>query len=358
MLKHNLLFDPVKRPEITKEIDFDRYVEIHKRQTGPTSAGFVESIKKQFYETGADVDVGSLDKIWGFVAPKIEQNNGLAEFIEDYDGAKSKYFFPWLINVFRSPATALEISYGAGPDLNGVWDENILSTDDPIVPFVYDDPAFVYNRERQLYVADLVASILEDHAERDRSVHTKVVDLGAGRMAWARRHGLVEYCYQYMYLGKADIYAFDKDKTINPRELFVRSLEDLGIKYEHDDFATQLQNPELRGADLIILGGVACYIPGETFFGKIVPAIYMLLGPGGTFFFDLQASTPCYRHSMDILDWNWQQISLPEDPAVIIASVEKARRSLWENGIKFSAEYAVDTYNKIPSAVMITMQKV
>lgn len=356
MLKHNLLFDPVKRPEITKEIDFDRYVEIHRRQTAPTAADFVENIKGQFYETGADVDKGTLDKIWGFVAPKIEQNDGLAEFINDYDGAKSKYFFPWLVNVFRSPATALEISYGAGPDLSGVWHENILGTDDPFVPFVYDDPAFVYNRERQLYVADLVVSVLEDHAERGRSINTKIVDFGAGRMAWARRHGLIEYCYQYMYLGKADIYAFDKDQTIKPEELFVRSLKELGIKYKYADFTSQLNNLDVRGADLIILGGVACYIPQETFFGKIVPAIYNLLKPGGVFFFDLQASTPCYRHSMDILDW--QEIILPEDPAIIIASVEKARKSLWGNGISFNAEYTVDTYNKIPSAVMITMQRV
>ena len=357
MLRHNLLFDPVKRPEVTKEIDFDRYVEIHKRQRAPTSAGFVDNIKKQFYETGAGVEVEKLDEIWKFMEPKIEQNNGLAEFIEDYNGAKSKYFFPWLINVFRSPATALEISYGAGPDLNGTWDESILDTEDPIVPFVYDDPAFVYNRERQLYIADLVTNIMEDRAERDRSVHPKIIDFGAGRMAWARRHGLIELCYHYMYLGGADIYAFDKDQSINPEDLFVRSLEELGIKYNNSaDFTTQLTNPELKNADLVILGGVACYIPSEIFFGKIVPAVYALLKPGGVFFFDLQTTTPCYRHSMDVL--GWQEINLPEDPTVVIDSVEKARKSLWNNGLKLSAEYVVDTYNKIPSAVMITMQKV
>lgn len=355
MLRHNLLFDPVKRPENTKEIEFDKYVEIHKNQTEPTSAGVVESIKRQFYEAGSEAEIGNLDKIWSFVGPKVKENNGLAEFIRDYRGAESQYFFPWLINVFRSPATALEISYGAGPNLDGVWDESILDTDDPIVPFVYDDPAFVYNRERQLFVADLVTNVMEDNAERNRSKRPKIVDFGAGRMAWARRHGLMELCYHYMYLGAADIYAFDRDQTIKPEKLFSRRLDELGIKYKYADFTSQLVNPDCRDADLIILGGVACYVPSETFYGKIVPAIHGLLNRGGVFFFDLQTSTPCYRHSMDILDW--QEINLPEDPAVVIDSVEKARRSLWENGIKFSAEYQVDTFNKIPSAVMVVMQK-
>ena len=356
MLRHNLLFDPVKRPEITKDREFDRYVEIHKNQTGPTSADAVESIKRQFYEAGAHASVENLDKIWGFVSPKVEENNGLAEFIRDYRGAESQYFFPWLINVFRSPATALEISYGAGPDLNGEWDEGILDTDDPIVPFVYDDPAFVYNRERQLYIADLAISVMEERAERDRSIRPKIVDYGAGRMAWMRRHGLLEMCYHYMYLGTSDIYAFDKDQTIKPEDLFIpRSLQDLGIKYKYGDFTSQLTNPDCRDADLIILGGVACYIPSDVFYGKIVPAIYGLLNEDGIFFFDLQTSTPCYRHSMDILDW--QNINLPEDPVVVIDSVEKARKHLWDHGIKFSAEYKIDTFNKIPSAVMITMQK-
>lgn len=358
MLRHNLLFDPVKRPEVTKEIDFDRYVEIHKAQTAPTNPDIVEAIKAQFYEVDPSAEKENLDKIWEFVEPKVKENNGLAEFIRDYDGAKSKYFFPWLVNVFRSPATALEISYGAGPNLNGVWKEDILGSNDPIVPFILDDPAFVYNRERQLYVADLVTTIMEDRAERDRSIHPKIIDFGAGRMAWMRRHGLIELCYHYMYLGSADIYAFDKDQTIKPEDLFARSLKELGIKYKYADFTSQLNNPDCRDADLIVLGGVACYIPPETFYGKIVPAIYMLLKPGGVFFFDLQASTPCYRHSMDILDWDWKEIALPTDPAAIIDGVEKARRSLWDKGVKFSAEYIVDTYNKFPSAVMVTMQKI
>lgn len=356
MLKHSLLFNPIKRLDDVKEIDFDRYVEIHKNQTFPTGAGVVESIKRQFYETGSKATTDNLDKIWKFVCPKIEQNQGLAEFIRDFDGAKSEYFFPWLVNVFHSPATALEISYGAGPDLDGNWNEGILATDDPFVPFIYDDPAFVYNRERQLTVADLVVSVIDDHSERDRATHCKVVDLGAGRMAWARRHGFIELCWHYMFLGNTDIYAFDKDTTIKPEELFTRSLEELGIRYKYGDFASQLQaNPDLRASDLIILAGVACYIPSETFFGKIVPAIYELLNDGGVFFFDLQTSTPCYRHSIDILDW--QEINLPQNPATVIDSVEKARRSLWESGIRFSAEYKIDTSNKIPSAVMITMQK-
>ena len=220
---------------------------------------------------------------------------------------------------------------------------------------MYDDPAFVYNRERQLFVADLVTNVFEDNAERNRTGRPKIIDFGAGRMAWARRHGLMELCYHYMYLGAADIYAFDRDQTIKPEKLFNHKLEELGIKYKYADFTSQLVNPDCRDADLIILGGVACYMPSEVFYGKIVPAIYGLLNRGGVFFFDLQTSTPCYRHSMDVLDW--QEINLPEDPTIVIDSVEKARRNLWDKGIKFSAEYQVDTFNKIPSAVMVAMQK-
>ena len=351
MLRYRYLFDPIetKRPKDTREFDFGKYVEIHKNQTGPTDPALVKSIEEQLYSTGETAEAEKIAKIWYFMKQRIEKNAGLAEFIRDFDGAKSKYFFPWLVNVFRSPATALEISYGAGPDLNGDWNDDILGSEpeDPITPFILDDPAFVYNRERQLYVANLASDFQELGWSTD--TQTKIVDFGAGRLAWIKRHG-----YD-IGVKNSIIYAFDKDPSIKPEELFENPLEELGIRYKHGDFTAQFTNPDCREADLIILGGVASYVQPDVFAGKIMPAIYSLLNDKGVFFFDMQTETPCYRHSMDVLDW--PEINMPDSPSKVIDSVEKIRKDLWSNGIKFSAEYAIDTYNKIPSAVMITLQK-
>ena len=351
MIRTRRLVDPIEshRPVITKEFDFDRYVDIHKAQTEPTDTELVEKIKEQFYSNNSSVDKAKLDEIWKFVEEKVRNNAGLAEFTLDNDGAKSKYFFPWLINIFRSPATALEMSYGAGPSLDGDWNDDILGSDpeDPLVPFILDDPAFVYNRERQLYVADLASEFQENAWSTNTCA--KIVDFGAGRLAWVRHHGFeIGSGFEY-------IYAFDKDPYIDPSALFDEDLETLGIRYKHGDLVAQFTNHECRDADLVILGGVASYIQPDVFADKVIPAIYTLLNPQGAFFFDLQTETPCYRHSMDILDW--PEFALPDSPAKIIDHVEGVRRVLWTKGMKFSAEYKVDTYNKIPSAVMITLQK-
>lgn len=345
MIRHRLL-DPVKRDG--KEIEFAKYVEIHKQQVEPTDPDLVNLLKEEFYEAHADVEMPKLNKIWGFVGQKIAENAGLAEFVRDNQGHKSDYFFPWLINVFRSPATALEMSYSTGPDLNGDWHHDILSTEDPIVPFIRDDPAFVYNRERQLYVADLVSSV-QDKAYDQRKI-AKIVDFGAGRLAWVRNHGFIPSP------DRAEIYAFDKDPSINPDQLFYIDLSELGIHFKHGDFAAQFSNPDCREADLIILGGVASYIPEATFAGKIIPAIYQLLNEDGVFFFDLQIDCPCYQHSMDIL--GWPTFDLPTNVAAAIDRIEKQRKAFWGNGIRFSVEYQPDTYNQISSGVMVTMQKI
>lgn len=356
MLRHTELFDPVKRPEVAVDFNFERYIEIDKMQKSPTGAGFVESIKRKFYEAGSEANIGSLDKIWSAVGPRIEKKACLAEFVEDFSATESKYFFPWLIDLSESPSMALEMSYGAGHDLNGVWHDDILNSDDRIISFIESDPAFIYNRERQLYVADLVASIVEDCYNGPTEV-PKIIDFGAGRMAWARYHGL-ELCNYHVHRGYADIYAFDQDKSINPEQLFREeaTLEELGIKYEHADLTSQLKNPELKDADLVILGGVASYIPPETFYSKVVPAIHALLNPNGVFFFDKQIDCPCLQWSIRVFDW--PDMYLPANVTEAIYSTEQARMALWKKGFKFSAEYALDTYNDPPTAVMITLQKV
>ena len=329
MLRHSNLYDPIKIPVVQTKIDFSRYIEIHQNQTRPTAAGYVAGIKAKFYEANSKAKPENLDKVWEFVAPKIENNTGLAEFINDYHGAESKYFFPWLINVFKSPSTALEISYGAGPDVNGDWHEDILDTNDPIVHFIYNNPMFAYNRERQLRIADL-ASTVYDCTSGHSSKKSKIVDFDAGYMAWLRRHGCG-------YAPWVDIFAFDKDKTINLEDILFRdprkSEVHFPVQFKQEDFIEHLADPNCKDADLIILGNTPIHL--ENFFDKIVPAIHTLLKPMGVFFFDL-----------------------PENPAIVIDLVEKARLDLWEKGMQFSSEYAVDTYNRIPSGVMITFQKV
>lgn len=352
MLMYQYLTDPIEssRPAKTQDFSFSKYVDMHKAQTDCTPTELTSKIKTQFYSNQETTDKEKLDKIWDFVGPKVEHNAGLAQFILDYNGAKSRYFFPWLINIFRSPATALEMSYGAGPDLDGKWNDDILTSDpkDPLVPFILDDPAFVYNRERQLYTADLATNAQELAFSTGRVA--KIIDFGAGRLAWVRRHGFDAGSEFH------EILAFDQDSSIDPATLFTGELADYHIHYRHGDFAAQFTNPNCQAADFIILGGVVSYIPITDFATKIAPVIYGLLKEKGVFFFDLQTETPCYRHSMDILDW--PEILLPDTPSQVIDTIEVVRKTLWSQGMKFSAEYHVDTFNMIPSAVMITMQKI
>lgn len=338
---------PITRTAGNVELEFTRYVDAHKIQVTETSSTTLDEIKKRFFGSNHHAKEENLQKIWGFMEPRIKSNVGLAQFILDYQGAESHYFFPWLINVARSPATALEMSYGEGPDANGKWHTGIELTNDPIAQFVYDDPAFVYNRERQLYVADLAVSMTK-LAKANKPL--KIIDFGAGRLPWVRH-----YASSFSRHAQ-NIYAFDKDVSIDPAKLFGSKLEELGIIYKHGDFTQQLTNPDCRDADLIILGGVMSYIQPEVVIGKIVPAIHGLLKEGGVFFFDLQIDCPVYRHSIDVL--GWPEFDLPVSTASAIGRIETMRQLLWKNNIKFCAEYASDTYNDEPSAVMATLQKV
>lgn len=342
MLKNQKLYDPVKRTAVMEESEFTTYVDINQNHKGLADEKIINEVKQSFYESHKDVDNISIDVHWDFVNQMIVRNQGLAQFTLDYRGAESDFFFPWLVAVATSPSEALEMSYGAGKNLLGHWTENIDKTTDPISSFVRNDPTFVYNRERQLFVADLVTTI----QNRDSS---KVIDFGAGRLAWARWHGFT------LAPNQQTIYACDSDATINPEKIFDRPLDSTGVQYRKADLVTVLENPPCNNADLAILGGVASYIPLEVFSQKIVPAIYHLLGNRGVFFFDYQIDCPYLRRSMSI--FKWPKMYLYPDATECIASVEAVRKNLWEKGLKFSAEYAIDTYNEQPSAVMVTLEK-
>ncbi|MBQ8985256.1 class I SAM-dependent methyltransferase [Candidatus Saccharibacteria bacterium] len=342
MLRNLDLYDPIERTAVMESSEFTTYVDINKNHKGPTDDKIISEIRHSFYEAHVDVDIAFLDKLWEFVERMIANNQGLAQFTLDYKGAESDFFFPWLVAVATSPSEALEMAYGAGKDLKGNWIEKIEKTSDPIVSFVRNDPTFVYNRERQLFVADLV-TIIQNRAR------SKVIDLGAGRLAWSRWHG-------FMFTPCAQtIYACDSDDTIEPEELFTSNLENLGIKYQKADLVSVLRNPPCTDADLVLLSGVPSYIPLETFSHQIVPAIYQILGSHGIFFFDYQINCLYLQRSMSI--FNWPKMYLYDDAASCIAVVETIRKNLWNRGMKFSAEYAIDTYNERPSSVMITLEK-
>lgn len=353
MIVHDFLRNPVEQTEVMGPEVFNKYIGICNRQKEGemTDPEMLATIHDDFFGAHPGVHKATLRGNWSWTKPKLEVNPGLAQFVLDFGATRSDFFFPWLVSVWNSPSAALEMAYGEGLDLTARWRTDILETKDEIVPFVHNVPTFVYNRERQLKVADLVTTF-QDRATVKKP--SKIVDFGAGRMAWARHHGFRFGTTKQM------IYAFDKDTNINPYSLFnCPPLQTpagwLKINYQHRDFVSQLGNPELTGADLVILGGVASYIPAETFFRKIVPAIYQMLKPGGCFFFDLQLQCPQYEWSVKLFDW--PEIRLIDEPEEAIKMVEMSRKILFWDGIKFSAEYALDTGSVHTSSVMVTLTK-
>lgn len=370
MIRQVGLFDPIRRTRDMEEREFTKYTDIRDEQKAkntPTDKQKIEKIWTGFYKAHENIDVKKLDEMWAFIHPMLEGNAGLTEFVLDYGGEVSDFFFPWLKSVATSPSEALEMSYGAGYDLSGEWTH--APEDDNIDFFVRNDPTFVYNRERQLFVANLVTIV------RDRAItakeFSKVVDLGAGRMAWARWHG-----FEFDPKNQA-IYAFDKDPSIQPSTLFrdakvVPGLANpspvdggvnsaapslLGLVYEKADMHSALSREDCREADLIMLGGVASYYPMSAFAENMIKPVYQLLKPGGTFFFDLQVSCPYLKRSMRIFNWP-ELVNFAASAADAIKLAEDVRKNLWKQGIKFVAEYSLDTYNEVPSSVMITFTKI
>lgn len=348
MLKNYGLYDPIERTHEMKLEEFTKYTEIRDAQLvthEPTDPALVETIRADLYASHPEVPKEKLDEMWSFIGKKINQNEGLAQFSLDYGGAKSDYFFPWLKAVFTSPAEALDLSYGMGRNLSGEWGR--VPKTDPMYSFVPDDPTFVYNRERQLFVADLVTTVQKKAAAEEEV--SKVADFGAGWMAWARWHGF-KFDPKWQ-----QILANDMDPTIVPEKLFDRKLSDLGLTFTQADLRMQVAKPEYRDLDAAILGGVATYYPLEGFMEAVIKPVYALLKANGIFFFDLQVSCPYLLRSMKIFDWPPMQ--LKKDATTTIEAVEKVRSTLWKAGMRFSAEYALDTYNEFPTAVMITLTK-
>lgn len=348
MLRHVELHDPIKRTKEIPEEVFLKYIDIYDNQNKlmPTSQEIVTSIREDFYESHLDISKSSLDAVWQFVRKKVQKNEALAQFILDFEAAKSDYFFPWLISVYNSPSEALELSYKAGRNLNSEWTDCIPS-DDRIIFFSENAPTVAYNRERQLRVAGLVTA---DREQTGIGQMSNVVDLGAGRLAWARHHGF------RFRPGWQSIKAFDMDPTINVNDLFPRcDLSELNLSYECKDIRAVLQDPTISDISLAILGGVASYYPTKVFREGIIRPLYYKLREDGNFFFDLQLAHPAYIWSVKTFDW--PEMKLPSKASEAIDIIEDLRKALWQDGLHFGAEYALDTYNKSPLSVMITLTK-
>lgn len=348
MIKHRSLYNPIEKGEGITDEFFKKYIEISDKQRKSSSAPqkLIEEVKSRFYDSHADVKKAYLDKTWAFMYEMLKKNEALSQFIIDNGGAESSYFFPWVMAVAKSPSEALELSYNAGRNLCGEWVSKIPE-DDNINFFVHNLPTLAYNRERQLRVADLVMTDRDMTAVDETS---KVMDLGAGRMAWARYHG-------FTFNPKVQqIYACDTDPAIQPKKLFNKTgLKEINLVYEQKDIMSELKSPSTEDPSLVILQGVASYYPMEMFVEAIVKPVYGLLKVGGSFFFDLQLNHISYEWSVKV--FGWPAMKLPNKASDAIDIVEAVRKKLWCDGMKFSAEYALDTYNESALSVMILLTK-
>lgn len=348
MLNHKILREASIVTRAMDNKEFSRYTRIaHNGRV--TAIAAVKKIRDVFYETHRDAPQKSLDELWGFVEPKIAKNPGLAAFTLDYGGASSAYFFPWLKAVYTSPSLALEMAYGWGYDVHGNWTK--APETDEIYDFVCNDPTFVFHRERQLMMADLVMTVT-DNATVDTPA--RVVDFGAGRMPWMR------YTNFQPEPEKQTICAFDMDATIDPAALLMgdaRFTEDVkhSVHYERLDMFKALKDPKCHGVDLVMLGGVASYYPLDVFREAVMRPVHGLLRENGTFFFDMQLSCPYLERSVAVFDW--PELQLRGSATRAIGLIETMRRDLWLQGVKFSAEYAMDTVNATATAVMATFAK-
>ena len=343
------LYNPIKNGDGIPDEFFKKYIRISDEQNRLllTDPVLLAEVQKRFYESHPNVQRSAMDQIWTFMSPVMQKNEALAQFVLDNGGAESSYFFPWVISVAKSPSEALELSYNSGRNLSGKWVSEIPK-DDNIWYFVQNLPTLAYNRERQLRVAELVTI---DRSKWTASEKSIVVDLGAGRMAWARHHGFRPYPRAQL------VYACDRDASVVPEELFPNNeFGKTGLRYEQEDIMVELQNPSCSESSLVILQGVASYYPMPVFTEMIMKPVYALLRTGGSFFFDLQLNHISYEWSVKV--FGWPAMKLPESASAAIDVVEGLRKKLWLSGMKFRAEYALDTYNTSPLSVMVTLTKI
>lgn len=338
------LFNPMTKTRVIEDEEFEKYLDIIARQEGETDSRLIETLKKIFMESHADsVAKDTLQKIWQNFEGPLKKNAGLANFTLDYGGCRSDHFFPWLASVQRSPSEALEMAYGYGRNLKGEFE---YAKDDPwYMDAARNLPTLAFHRERQLNVANLVTV-----AKGTRHGGTiRVADLGAGRMDWARMHGFT------LEPEIMRIEAFDKDPTIEADELFPMGRVKSGVTYYRRDIAEALHIMKyMETLDVIIMQGVVSYYPVD-YFLDVLTRVHRLLWHNGAFFFDLQLDCVYYRWS--VATFGWPEMKLAKSASAAIDLVEGLRKKLWEKGHRFGAEYALDTYNKTPAAVMVTLTK-
>ena len=330
---------------------FAKYIAIRDKQYKmmSTMPELTTEVKRVFFESHRDVPKPNLDKIWAFMYPMLSRNEALTQFILDYGGAESDFFFPWVMSVATSPSEALELSYNAGRDLNGRWVTNIPEQD-KINYFVLNLPTLAFNRERQLKVAELARA----NQSEFRTDGSKIVDLGAGRMAWARHSEYTGFSFDPTV---QEIVACDRDPNIQPDSLFApKTLAQVGVTYKHGDIMMELQDTSCTDASLVILQGVASYYPIGVFKEAIVKPVYRNLRKGGSFFFDLQLNHISYEWSVKV--FGWPEMELPEKASDAIDVVQAMRTALWDEGMKFEATYMLDNYSSSPLSVMVLFKKI
>ena len=55
--------------------------------------------------------------------------------------------------------------------------------------------------------------------------------------------------------------------------------------------------------------------------------------------------------------FGWPEMKLPNKASDAIDIIEAMRKKLWKDGMRFSAEYALDTYNESALSVMVFLTK-
>lgn len=341
MLMSSNIFQPIAQDATMAIEEFARYIRISESQIA-TSPFMMKRIKNCFYEQHEySTPKEALDRIWSLVAPALEKNAGLAEFTDDYEGALSEYFFPWLIMLRTSQSEALMLAYGLCRNLRDAI--RVVPDDDPIMLFVKNDPTFVAARERAIRIANL-ATIARSIPIGARS---KVIDLGAGRMPWARFHGF-EFAPS-----RQEIMAFDKDTSIVPEELLGTVASEKCFQYQHMDIFSALR--ECDNANLAILSGVASYMKMSALKERIVKPLHASLRPGGLFFFDLQLDCVYYRRSMKI--FSWPELRLEKDKDAVKEKIENMVDELEQEGYGFNLETELIKYDGSPTNLFVQMTK-